>query len=388
MKRLLYLAFKDFTDMRWGANTKILSQCRAFSQCGYDVSLAARQGMDTVLIRDGQVTQRFGRADRTLSASRFHNLLARKKQMQDLKKYLRGTHYDVCYIRYEFSDPTFLSLLRTLRGRCGKVVLELPTYPYEEENRDNALSRARLALDRVCRRQLHRYIDLIVTFYAGYDTIFGIPVQVVPNGFDYSEVSPVRGELSTDVIPIIAVSSMRIWHGYERFLAGMRDYYRESDAPRRNIVLHLVGNGREYEKYRALTEEYGLQEHVILEGAMTGEPLNALYDRCAMGIDSLARHRSGIDVLSSLKSREYGARGLPMINSCRIDVIDDSFPYLLRVPADETPIDIPAVIDFYDRCFCTGKTRAQVAQEVRACLEARSGMKETLEPAVKRWEQL
>ena len=123
-----------------------------------------------------------------------------------------------------------------------------------------------------------------------------------------------------------------------------------------------------------------------MEGAMHGEALDALYETCALGIDSLARHRSGIHVLSSLKSREYGAKGLPMINSCKIDIFEDGFPYLLRVPADESPVDMQAVIAFYDRCFCTGKSRTEVGREIRDYVEARSGMKQTLEAVVKRLE--
>lgn len=388
MKHLLYVAFTDFSDLHFGPNIKILSQCRAFSQYGYEVSLIGRQEMKTVLIQNAQVVGQLGGAGPALPASRYRNLLAKEKQVHDLKKYLRSEHYDVCYIRYEFSDPGFLGLLKVLRRSCKKIVLELPTYPYEDENRDGVLSRMRLLIDRQFRKQLHKYIDLVVTFYAGYESIFGIPVQVIPNGFDFTEASVVQNPLPKDVIHIIAVSSMRIWHGYERFLTGMRDYYHDGNNSRRDIILHLVGNGREYGKYAALVEEYGLKEHVVMEGAMAGEPLNALYEQCAIGIDSLARHRSGIDVLSSLKSREYGAKGLPIINSCKIDVIDDDFPYLLRVPADETPVNMPDVIAFFNRCFCSGKSRAEVGQEIRAYVEERSGMKETLRPMIQRLERV
>lgn len=387
MKRLLYIAFTDFTNLAFGPNAKILSQCRAFSQFEYEVDLIAHQEMNTVLIQNDEVKRQIGSAGMELPASRVRNLLAKQKQIRDLKTYLQTEKYDVCYIRYEFSDPGFIGLLKVLRKACPKIVLELPTYPYEDENNDNILSKTRLLIDRHWRKQLHHYIDLIVTFYDGYETIFGIPVQVIPNGFDFSATALAKGELSTDAIHIIAVSSMRAWHGYERFLAGMRDYYQNEKVPR-NLVLHLVGNGREYGKYQALVAEYGLVEHVVMEGAMSGKPLNDLYDKCAIGIDSLARHRSGIDVLSSLKSREYGAKGLPIINSCKIDVIDDDFPYLLRVPADETPIEIPEVIAFYDRCFGNGKTRAEVGQIIRTYMEERSGMKETLRPVITRLEQL
>ena len=115
---------------------------------------------------------------------------------------------------------------------------------------------------------------------------------------------------------------------------------------------------------------------------MHGAALDAVYERCAIGIDSLARHRSGIVVLSSLKSREYGAKGIPMINSCKIDILEEDFPYLLRVPADESPINMNEVFDFYDRVLGNGRSRLEIGEEVRSYIEAKSGMTETLKAVV------
>ena len=276
----------------------------------------------------------------------------------------------------------FLRLLRVLRPRCGKLVLELPTYPYEGENKYGMASRLRMLLDRLCRKGLHRYIDLIVTFYGGHSMLFGIPVLVIPNGFDFSSMTLAAAPLTEDAIHIAAVSSMRQWHGYERIIEGLHQYYADRQTPNRNFIVHLVGHGRLYGSYKALVERYHLEDHVILEGALHGSGLQSVYEQCALGIDSLGRHRSGIDRLSSLKSREYAAKGLPIINSCPIDVIGEDFPYLLLVPADESPLDFAAVGAFYDRCFRTGKTRQEVGHAVRAYMEARSDMKQTLLPLV------
>lgn len=49
-KKLLYIAFKDFSNLHFGANAKVLSQCRAFEEYGYAVDLIGRNGGDTVLI--------------------------------------------------------------------------------------------------------------------------------------------------------------------------------------------------------------------------------------------------------------------------------------------------------------------------------------------------
>lgn len=380
MKRLLYIAFSDFSNMSFGPNAKMLSQCRAFEEYGYTVDLACRRREDNVLIRNGSVAEKLSVKNPTISNIRFRNLASKFTQIQAIKKYLKAQRYDACYIRYDFSDPAFLSLLKQLRKVCPKIALELPTYPYEAENKYGILSKMRMAVDKLYRKQLHKYIDFIVTFYVGHSQIFGIPVEVIPNGFDFSTMDLTQSELPEDGIHIIAVSSMREWHGYERLIEGLHNYYNGEDENPRNVVLHLVGDGREYGKYKSLVDTYGLQEHVIMEGAMHGQQLDELYEICALGIDSLARHRSGIDILSSLKSREYGAKGLPIINSCKIDIIDDDFPYLLRVPADETPIEVSKLVEFYDRCFGGEKSRGEVGIEVRSYIEARSGMKETLRP--------
>ena len=42
--KLLYIAFKDFSNLHFGANAKVLSQCRAFEEYGYEVELIGRKG--------------------------------------------------------------------------------------------------------------------------------------------------------------------------------------------------------------------------------------------------------------------------------------------------------------------------------------------------------
>lgn len=381
MKKLLYIAFNNQKNILFGVRAKILSQCRAFEAHGYQVDLIERCDAETVVKTfENEIT--VSKRKVVINNYYLRSVLDKQYQMKDIAKYVYDKQYDACYIRYDFSDVGFINLLKILKLRCGKIVLELPTYPYDDENKKTLLSRVKLSIDMHYRIQLHKYVDYISTFYAGNESIFGIPTIVIPNGFDFSTMELVKNELPTDVLHIIAVSSMREWHGYERFLEGMRNYYQQGGE--RKLVLHLVGNGRECPKYKSLTEEYGLGEYVVFEGAMHGEALDAVYEKCAIGIDSLARHRSGIDVLSSLKSREYGAKGIPMINSCKIDIISDDFPYLMRVSADESPIDIQAVFDFYDSCFACGKNRTEIGLEIRRYIEARSGMKETLTPVVQR----
>lgn len=76
------------------------------------------------------------------------------------------------------------------------------------------------------------------------------------------------------------------------------------------------------------------------------EELDELFNEADFAIGSLARHRSGIDKIKTLKNREYAARGIPFAYS-ETDEDFDKMPYILKVPADESPIDIHRLIRFY-----------------------------------------
>lgn len=387
MKKLLFVAFNNFSNLHFGPTAKVFSQCRAFEELRYEVELIGRIGSDTAVIKSVQDYKVVSEHKVLISNVRARNFIDKHDQINDIKKYIKNRCYDACYIRYDFSDGDFISLLKLLKGCCKKIVLELPTFPYDEENKYGIMSKLRMVVDKKYRTQLHKYLDTIVTFYGNHEKIFGVPAKIVPNGFDFDRMKLVSEDLPEDAIHIVAVSAMREWHGYERFIEGMNNYYSNGEENKKNIILHLVGDGREHSKYKSLVEKYRLDNHVIMEGAMFGETLDALYEKCGLGIDSLARHRSGIDVLSSLKSREYGAKGIPLINSCKIDIIEDDFPYLLRVPADESPIDIESVVEFYDKCYGNGKSRHETGKEIRSYIEQKSSMKYVLSHVVEEFEK-
>ena len=225
MKNLLYIAFNNQKNTLFGVRAKILSQCRAFGEYGYQVELIERSGPETIVNANNNELRIIARKAR-INNYYVRSILDKQYQMKDIAKYVQDKTYEACYIRYDFSDSGFISLLKILRAKCRKIVLELPTYPYDEENKKTLLSRMKLAVDIQYRKNLRKYVDYVTTFYAGNENIFGIPSIVIPNGFDFSTMELVKTELPSDVLHVIAVSSMREWHGYERFLEGMKNYYQ------------------------------------------------------------------------------------------------------------------------------------------------------------------
>ena len=97
--------------------------------------------------------------------------------------------------------------------------------------------------------------------------------------------------------------------------------------------------------YTPVIEKYHLQDKIIFHGAMFGKELDEVFNQCQFAIGSLGRHRSGITVIKTLKNREYATRGIPFIYS-ETDSDFDNQPYVLKAPADESPIDIQQIIDF------------------------------------------
>lgn len=80
-----------------------------------------------------------------------------------------------------------------------------------------------------------------------------------------------------------------------------------------------------------------------------------------MGVASLARHRSGITRIKTLKNREYAARGIPFVYSETDDDFDQR-EYVMKAPADESPLDMEALLHFY-------RSRPFVPAEIRASVE-------------------
>ena len=84
-----------------------------------------------------------------------------------------------------------------------------------------------------------------------------------------------------------------------------------------------------------------------MHGSLYGSQLNEVFGQCVFAVGSLGRHRSGITSIKTLKNREYAVRGIPFIYS-ENDADFDKMPYVLKVPADESPIDINRILDYLD----------------------------------------
>jgi Glycosyltransferase len=235
----------------------------------------------------------------------------------------------------------------------------MPTYPYIDEfpwfiKWDIWLK------EKLATSKLKKYIDCIVT-YSDDSEIFGIPCLNISNAYDFKQV-PHYSENEEDTIHLIAVASLTFYHGYDRVIEGMKNYYQSGKASQ-EVKFTLIGDGPVLEGYRKLVEEYQLVDKISLVGRKKQSELAPYFNQADIGVDSLGRHRSGVVYNSSLKGKEYLAKGLPIVSGVKTDLDDRDFPYYLRVSADDTPLDISEIIKFYYDIM-KNKTKQDLALEI------------------------
>ena len=140
----------------------------------------------------------------------------------------------------------------------------------------------------------------------------------------------------------------------DRLIAGIGEYYKNTANPRR-LYFHIVGGIGHNEMYGSkhapgfseLINKYEIDEYVVFHGQLFGEELNKVFDQCCFAIGSLARHRSGITTIKTLKNREYATRGIPFIYSEQ-DSDFEGKSYVLKAAPDESSIDVQQILDFID----------------------------------------
>ena len=357
--KALFLIFHGFDEAN-GISKKIRYQVKALKDCGLDVRTCyyeVSSDGNRRWMADNEILTDFGSGISAKIRKRF--------DFSFIANYVSQEKIALVYIRsFHNANPFTIHMVKQLKHAGAKVVMEIPTYPYDQEYVTRFM-KLELAVDRCFRHSLVRKMDGIITFSDARE-IFGKKTIRISNGIDFDAV-PVKQHINdtSSELHLIGVAEVHYWHGFDRIISGLAEYYQ---TPRDyKVYFHIVGalsGERERQKILPLIKQYQLEPNVILLGAHRGKTLDQLFEHADFAIGSLGRHRSGITNIKTLKNREYAARGLAFVYS-ETDSDFDNRPYVLKAPADESPIDIENLIAFYQH--------QQLSPD-----EIRSSIKETL----------
>lgn len=268
------------------------------------------------------------------------------------------------------------------KNPASVVVIEIPTYPYDDEFQGIENSFA-LMKDRKYRNRWHKYVDYVADL-SGEDEIFGIPTLPIINGIDLSTIQPRTPSASKDdTIDIVFSAFFGPWHGCDLLLRGLAEYNRTDGA--RKVVLHLAGGGNMISEIESQISDLNLNDHVVMHGALNQKQLDDLFNTCRFAVSSLALHRiSGTDYkASSLKTREYLAKGIPFVYAGKVDVFESNpVDFCLQLPPEEKATDFRAVVDFYDKIYSTYSEEDLIGR-IRQYAENTVSMDAAMEDVVK-----
>lgn len=347
--KALFLTFHGFHATN-GISKKIHYQVRALEANGVETHLcylSEKQGIKYRLV-DQEILADYGGGIKGKLYKRF--------EFHSVLHYIIKNQINLVYIRSDHNaNPFTIRLARKIKKAGIHVVMEIPTYPYDQEyvsfNR-----KIQLLVDQCFRKRLAKYVDRIITF-SNYKTIFGTPTIQISNGIDFDNI-PMKQHVNdtSQEIHLIGVAEIHFWHGFDRLLKGLANYYNTS--PQYKVYFHIIGDfftQREREECMSIVKENHLAPYVILHGRQTGKDLDLLFEQCDFGIGSLGRHRSGITHIKTLKNREYAARGIPFVYS-EIDDDFENMPYIMKIPADESIVNITTILSFYNQLHTTPQT--------------------------------
>ena len=345
--KILFLVYHGFSAES-GISKKIHYQVKGLRQNGHEVHLCFydfdSRGHRCRYVDDDVIAD-YGMGVMAALRSRF--------DLRCIYDYCIENCIGMVYARsFMNASPLIVRLFDRLKKAGIKCVTELPTYPYDSEFKGYPLKyKIPLYIDKMFRNALAAKMEAIVTF-SNEERIFGQRTIRISNGIDLESIPLHNPHKQTD-IHLIAVAEIHYWHGFDRLVAGLGEYYK-SNPNGRKVYFHVVGweddrgttsNG--YLTVEQMARKYGIEQYVINHGKLFGEQLDEVFNQCVFAIGSLGRHRSGITDIKTLKNREYAARGISFIYSENDSDFDDK-PYIIKAPADESPINVGEIINYID----------------------------------------
>lgn len=339
--KILFLVYHGFSEHS-GISKKIHYQVKGLKENGHDVRLCyydfSPEGHRCRFV-DETVLQDYGKGKLAALRQRFSYDCIYDYCMQEGIRFV----YARCF---QNANPWLISFFKKLKKAGIRAVTEIPTYPYDQEFAGCSFKeRLGLKVDQLFRHRLYQQMDAMVTFSDAQE-IFGQRTINISNGVDFDSI-PLHHlhleETGSEALHLIGVAEVHTWHGFDRVMKGIGLY--QGTVP---VYFHVVGGVHPYHMendFKPIIEKYGLQDKIIFHGTLFGDALTQVFNKCQFAIGSLGRHRSGITVIKTLKNREYATRGIPFIYS-ETDSDFDHQPYVLKAPADESPIDIQKIIDF------------------------------------------
>ena len=369
MKNLLFILETDYSQhFLSGMRNKVYAQKMLFENNDINCHL---------YVMDNSKSQ-YSVISKILKRLPFFNISPKWKYNKSL------SGYNVVYMRrpFYFSCYTICTIRQIKKNnRNCTIIIEIPTYPYDGEYKISDIPL--MIKDKIWRRCLYRYVDyfaVVGTYEYIPKKLWGIKTVPFENGVNTKEIKTRKNIAPNNAINLLAISSMSRWHGYERVIIGLDDYYKNGGSE--NVHIYFVGEGGEKKYYQKLCEKKTIKEKVHFLGLKCGDDLMDVVNKYGdIGLCSFGRYKSKMKNSTDLKSREYLAYGIPIITGAPLGYIENS-DFCLEFPNDASVVDINKIVEFYKK-LREKYTYEEYTNLIRRFAEKSCDIESTMKPVVK-----
>ena len=351
MNKILYLTMAKI-DTSSGVYKKICAQADAFERLEYETRILFVTDYDDVqyLKKGALIKTEFTEIEK------------------EITQYMKECSF--CYARFELlRHRYFKQILEMCVREKIRIVTEIPTFPPYQESIARAKAKAKegrvfSALKTLIGAQLvindmnslAKMSDMMCIVADDFKFKKTETIRI-ENGIDLQK-NPLAAYTEKEYINVIAVSNFAVWNGYDRAVEGLGIYYK--GQPKRVIHLTFVGpltNSPELKKH---VEELGLEDKVTFTGALSGSALDAQYANADIALGALGNHRRKVFANSSLKAKEYSARGMLMVLSDAEGIEKEIFEKSFIVKSNESPIEFDKVVEWFDGIVDKEKVKREI----------------------------
>lgn len=341
MKKMFFYANFRVYDETVGITQKVKKQIEAFQELGYDVIYSGYLE-DGVAIFDNTgnilVKKKY-----FFKNGKINHILRRYMLLLLCKDYFlkNDVELEFSYLRYHFFDSFYINLLKVLKKKSKKVIIEAHSYPvFVKKDKFNPIK----ILDEIYSKKAHKYCDYIASM-TNLKTICGIPTYEIENTLNIDDFKIKEYKRVENKFIFINVAFENITHGLDRLIKGISNYYK-TIYKTTSVDIELLLIGEYSNSTKKLVEDLSLSEKVKFLGKMKRNEIDTYIDEAHFAVGSMGNHRANSYYGSALKTKEYIARGIPFVYGWEERILID-FPFAYKVPLNEEPIDINKILEFY-----------------------------------------
>lgn len=355
-----------------GISKKIRTQIDTFQEMGFDVTYSAYTAEGVAIFNGTKLI-----VEKKAKFKRAEEFLRRFRLLSLCEKYLSIESFDLGFVRWDAADVQFLRVLNLMKKNCGHVIMDFHGY-FPGYNTGGIKGKYTKFMTKINGCHFSKYVDIGLTETKN-DSLFGVKTMPIDTGIDVSKYEPHQYSGDDNVLNMISVANETSYHGYDRIIRGMKEYFEI--APEMNVYLHLVGNISESTK--TLIKECGLERYVILYGYQKGKELEKIYTNANVGVGPLAPHRIGGKEGTGMKTKEYFAIGLPYFYAGQELLVPDDYKYIHKIADDELPVPIEEIKDFIDKI----RDNLSMQNDMRAFAEVNFSWKKMFTDALQLMEE-